>query len=86
MATSLEDKLRNIVHHAYTNAQAVREIFDQAKLTPNDVKSLDELDKVPITSKDQLVALQQAKPPFGGFLAVPIDNLQHVFFSPGPLY
>ena len=31
-------------------------------------------------------ALQAADPPFGGFLAVPLDTLQHVFLSPGPLY
>jgi len=86
MKTSLEEKLHHIIHHAYSNAQAVREIFDQAKLTPDDVKSLDELDKIPVTSKDRLVELQQAKPPFGGFLAVPMDKLQHIFFSPGPLY
>jgi phenylacetate-CoA ligase len=30
--------------------------------------------------------MQAADPPFGGFLAVPLDTLQHVFFSPGPLY
>jgi len=86
MTTSLEEKLRGIIQHAYDNAKAVKAIFDQAGLTPDDVQTLVDLDKVPVTSKDRLVELQQADPPFGGFLAVPVEKLQHVFFSPGPLY
>ena len=86
MTTSFDEKLRGIIRHAYDNAQAVKKIFDKAGLTPDDVQALNDLDKVPVTSKDRLVELQQAEPPFGGFLAVPIDKLQHVFFSPGPLY
>ena len=86
MTTSLEEKLRGIIQHAYDNAQAVKAIFDQADLTPDDVQALVDLEKIPVTSKDRLVELQQAKPPFGGFLAVSVEKLQHVFFSPGPLY
>ena len=80
------DKLIHIVQHAYANAPAVKAIFDQVGLSPDDIRSVADLDKIPITSKDQLVEFQQADPPFGGFLAVPFHTLQHVFFSPGPLY
>ena len=82
----MTDKLTHILEHAYANAPAVRTIFDQAGLKPGDVRSASELDKIPVTSKDRLVEMQQANPPFGGFLAVPIEKLQHIFFSPGPLY
>ena len=30
--------------------------------------------------------MQQADPPFGGLLAVPMSEVRHVFMSPGPLY
>ena len=86
MTISLEEKLRGIIQRAYDNAQAIKAIFDQADLSPYDVQALVDLDKIPVTSKDRLVELQQADPPFGGLLAVPVDKLQHVFFSPGPLY
>ena len=86
MTTSLEDKLRYIVQHAYANAPMVKEIFDKVNLAPDNIQSLDDLEKIPVTSKDRLVELQQENPPFGGFLAVPFDTLKHVFFSPGPLY
>jgi phenylacetate-CoA ligase len=86
MTDPLSDKLRLITRHAYANAPSVKAIFDQAGLSPKDIRSLADLDRIPVTSKDRLVELQQTAPPFGGFLAVPFDKLQHVFFSPGPLY
>ena len=80
------DRLRHIVRHAYANAPAVKSILDGAGVSPDDIQSLADLDKIPVTSKDRVVELQAADPPFGGFLAVPLNTLQHVFFSPGPLY
>ena len=59
MTTSLEEKLRGIIQHAYDHTQAVKAIFDQAGLVPDDVQALENLDKVPVTSKDHLVELQQ---------------------------
>ena len=86
MGNSQADKLCHIVQHAYANAPAVRSILDAAGVSPADVQSLADLEKIPVTSKDKLVELQAADPPFGGFLAAPLDTLQHIFFSPGPLY
>ena len=86
MKTSQADKLRHIIQHAYANAPAVKSILDAANISPDDIQTLADLDKIPVTSKDKVVELQAADPPFGGFLAVPLDTLQHVFFSPGPLY
>lgn len=86
MAELISEHLNEFLVFAYTHAPAVRELFDSVKLTPDDIKSLPDLDRLPITSKDRLTQLQQAKPPFGGFLAAPLEELEHLFFSPGPLY
>ena len=43
------------------------------------------LDRVPVLSKDDLVARQSAEPPFGGLLAA-AARVRRVFQSPGPLY
>jgi len=86
MKQSHLDRLRNYLQHAYDHAPAVKTIFDGANLSPNNIQSLADLDKIPVTSKDRLAELQQSNPPFGGFLTVPLDKLQHVFLSPGPLY
>ena len=82
----LAERLRQIVQHAYENAPAIRRIFDEAGVAPDQIQTVEDLDRVPVTSKDRLAQLQQADPPFGGFLAVPLERLQHVFLSPGPLY
>lgn len=74
------------IRHAYQEAAAVKDIFDGAGLNPEDIQSINDLEKIPVTSKDRLVELQGAQPPFGGFLAVPMSELQNVFLSPGPLY
>lgn len=84
--TSLESRLQPIIRHAYTHAPAVRALFDQVGLTPDDIRTLADLDRIPVTSKDRLAELQAAAPPFGGFLAVPLEHLRHIFLSPGPLY
>ena len=84
--SEVSERLRHIIQHAYANAPAVKHILDAAGVSPDDVQTPADLDKIPVTSKDKLVELQAADPPFGGFLAAPLDTLQHVFFSPGPLY
>ncbi len=86
MTEPFAEKLDHILQHAYANAPAVRAIFDRAGLKPGDIRSLADLDRIPVTSKDRLAGMQQADPPFGGFLAVPPEELLHVFLSPGPLY
>ena len=84
--SEVSERLTHIIQHAYANAPAVKSILDAAGVSPDDIQTLADLDKIPVTSKDKVVELQAADPPFGGFLAVPLDTLQHVFLSPGPLY
>jgi len=44
---------------------------------------LSELTGLPVLRKADLVARQQANPPFGD---IPVSNIAHVFQSPGPIY
>ncbi|MEO1549956.1 MAG: AMP-binding protein [Pseudomonadota bacterium] len=46
---------------------------------------LEDLAKVPVLRKGDLMAAQQAHPPLGG-LAGPLEGFAHVFQSPGPIY
>jgi phenylacetate-CoA ligase len=78
--------LASLVEHAYTHAPAVREILDGAGLSPGAVRTVADLERVPITRKDALIDLQKARPPFGGFLGIPEPELARVFVSPGPLH
>jgi phenylacetate-CoA ligase len=78
--------LRKTLAHAYSHTPSVKEIFDRAGIKPTDVKTVKDLEKLPITRKGDLIRLQQEKPPYGGFLAVPPVEVERVFITPGPIY
>ena len=79
-------ELQKIVQHAYENAPAVREKFDKSQVKPDDIKSVNDLERLPVTHKHELAQLQEQNPPFGGFLGVPWDRLKRICMSPGPIY
>jgi len=82
----LDQRLSQAVDHAYRNAPAAKEILDKAKVSPGEIRSVKDLEKLPITRKTDLIELQRAKPPYGGFLAIPLQDVDRVFISPGPIY
>ncbi len=84
--TDINQKLRDIVQHAYANAPATRARFEAAGITPDDIQTVADLPRLPVLPKDRVVTLQQENPPFGGLLAVPQEQVRRVFFSPGPIY
>jgi len=86
MEHTIQKQLKDIIQHAYKNAPIMKTIMDAAGLSPHDIQTITDLDKIPVTSKDRLAELQIDDPPFGGFLAIPQKDLDHIFLSPGPLY
>ncbi len=82
----LSEELRKIVTHACQNAPAIQKKFASAGLKPGDVRSVKDLEKLPITHKHELASLQKEDPPFGGFLGVPMQRLKRICMSPGPIY
>jgi len=53
------------------------------KQTASSVTMLDDLQKLPVLRKSDLVEWQKAKPPLGG---IKTANITHYFQSPGPIY
>jgi phenylacetate-CoA ligase len=86
MNQSSKEQLQHFLQYAYDNAPAIKAILDGANLSPHDIQSVADLDKIPVTTKDRLIELQQADPPFGGFLAVLPNRLGRVCLVPGPIY
>ena len=82
----LNQRLVSQLRFAYENAPAVKEKFDNAGITLADIQSIEDLERLPVTKKDDLIKLQHARPPFGGFLAKPVNSLNRVYLSPGPIY
>ncbi len=69
---------------ADATAPAVAEQLAAAGLRPAEV-TLGRLQQIPVTSKALLPSLQARRPPFGGWLAIPVRRLRRIFVSPGPI-
>ena len=82
----LNKKLSEAIKHAYYHAPATREIFDRAKINPAEIRTTRDLQELPITRKADLIELQKQRPPYGGFLTIPPEDVDRVFISPGPIY
>ena len=80
------EALRAAQQFAYDKAPAIRAVYEAAQMTPQDLRSADDLARLAVTSKDMLLDKQRESPPFGGFLAVEETAIRRVFVSPGPIY
>jgi phenylacetate-CoA ligase len=82
----LNRKLRGIVQYAYRHSIAMKSKMDSVGLKPKDIQTIEDLEKLPITKKTDLMELQKKNPPFGGFEGASIRGLRRIYVSPGPLY
>ena len=71
-------RLQWSVKHAYGNVEHYRKVFDTKGIHPDDVKSLDDVKLLPLTSKADL----RANYPFGLF-AVPREQVLRIHASSG---
>ncbi len=49
-----EKKLRTIINYAYNNVEYYHYLFKSLSLTPNDIKNVNDLNKIPILNKSQI--------------------------------
>ncbi|MBW1980476.1 MAG: AMP-binding protein [Deltaproteobacteria bacterium] len=82
----LQQQLQKMVRFAYERSEAMRQKFLAAGIEPTEVQNIEDLQKLAITSKAKMRQLQQATPPFGGFLAVDPGELRRIYTSPGPIF
>lgn len=82
----IDKRICELVQHAYEHAPAIRTLLDEAGVAPADIRGAEDLAKIPILSKDSLVEMHQANPPFGGFLTIDPYDLPRIYISPGPIY
>ena len=80
---ALIQSVANQVAHAKANTAAYANLLKD--IDPSSITSINDIAKLPITRKSELIELQKKDQPFGGLTAKTI-NLSHVFASPGPIY
>jgi phenylacetate-CoA ligase len=82
----LNRKLTAAVQLACEKAPSAAELIRRAGLDPKSIKTVKDLEKLPITRKTDLLELEKKYPPYGGFLTVPAEEVERIFVTPGPLY
>ncbi|NSL53053.1 phenylacetate--CoA ligase family protein [Calidifontibacillus erzurumensis] len=82
----MSEKIFELIQYAYEHSEAFKERMIRSNLEPNDIKTKEDLSKLPILKKENLPILQQDDLPFGGLATIPIQQMARVFMSPGPIY
>ncbi len=84
-AATQEAILRRVAERAVAGSPAFRAALAAAAVRPQTL-TLADLPRIPLLKKDTLPLQQAAVPPFGGWLAQPLAEVQRIFVSPGPIY
>ena len=77
--------LAKMVRRGYQKSPTVKRIFDERNLQPSEIKSVKDLEKLPVISREQLVKLEMENPPYAGLCAKDMVT-DRIFTSPGPVY
>ncbi len=64
-----DKKIQHIVKLCYEKVPFYREHMEKSKLKPDDIKTYDDLQKIPIWGKPELRKGQAQKPPYGPFIS-----------------
>ncbi|MDI3481642.1 MAG: phenylacetate-CoA ligase [Tepidanaerobacteraceae bacterium] len=72
------ERLKYIVNYAYEKVPFYRKAFDRINLSPKDIQSLKDIEKIPFTTKDDL----RDNYPYGMF-AVPMKDVVRIHASSG---
>ncbi len=67
-------RLARTVERAYQGSAFHRRLFDQHGVRPSDIRGLDDLDRLPFTTRDAWMASQAAHLPFGEMLLRPAET------------
>jgi len=78
-----DEKVHWIVDYAYRNAPAMRRKLDEAAVRPSDIHSVADLEKVPVTTLEEIIESQKADPPFGGLIVGAPDTFVRLCMGMG---
>jgi phenylacetate-CoA ligase len=77
------ERLKWQVKRCYEGSEFYREKFDKVGLKPNDIKSLDDITKIPPVTKEELRQEQINYPPFGRYTMAPKKDWRELHPSTG---
>jgi phenylacetate-CoA ligase len=75
--------LRERLHYVRSRSPFYRRKLDAAAIRPDDVRTLDDVRRIPFTDKEELRASQAARPPWGDFACIAPREAIRVFQTTG---
>ncbi len=82
----LDKKLCEHLVYSYNHSPAVKTAFDKIGVKPTQIRTVKDLEKLPVIRKTDLLEMQKANLPYGGIIGLPGEDVERVFISPGPIY
>jgi phenylacetate-CoA ligase len=80
-----DELLSKMLKLGYKKSATIKKVFDKHKINPRLIKSREDLEVLPVTSREKLVEMEMQKPPYAG-LENPDIKIDRIFTSPGPVY
>jgi phenylacetate-CoA ligase len=80
------ESLKDVIQFAYEKAEGFKQNMVRAGLSPDDITSIEDLEKIPVLKKDLLPELQKVHAPFGNMTTINSKEMARIFMSPGPIY
>lgn len=77
------EEFKKEIKKAWRKNAFYRKKFVEAGITPNDIKTRDDITKVPVTTKEELIADIAQNPPYGSRLQIPRDKIVMVVETSG---
>lgn len=71
-------RLREVMSYAWQRSPFYRHKWDEAGIAPGSIRTLEDFERVPVVTKDELRADQAANEPFGSYLCVSTEDVKHV--------
>jgi phenylacetate-CoA ligase len=76
-------KLKRQLQYAWDKSAFYRRKWDEAGVSPDTLKTLDDLARFPVVQKSELRASQSAAPPFGGYLCIEPRDVARIHGTSG---
>jgi phenylacetate-CoA ligase len=80
---AIAERIREVMRYAYRSAPFYRRKWDAAGLNPEDIKTLDDFEQVPVVTKAELRDAQEAAQPYGDYLCVPPTEVARIHGTSG---
>lgn len=77
------ERIRQLMDYAFERSAFYHQKWSQAGIHPSHIASLEDFERVPVVTKQELRAEQAANEPFGSYLCVSEDEVKHIHGTSG---